>query len=57
MTVQYYSINGGGFCKAEVPKDLKKDLKTKWFLHQKELKKSGIKTFQDYVKTVYSFNA
>lgn len=57
MTVEYYSLNGGGICKAEVPPDLEQKLKTKWFIHQKQLKKSGIKTFEEYVQTVYSFNA
>lgn len=56
MTIRYYSINGGGIVKATVPKEVEKELKTKWFLHQKKLQKAGIKDFQQYVETVYSIN-
>lgn len=56
MTIRYYSINGGGIVKAIVPKEVEKELKTKWFLHQKELQKAGIKSLKDYIETVYSMN-
>ena len=56
MKITYYSLNSGGICKAEVPTELEQKLKTKWFLHQQQFKKLGIKTFEEYVKTVYSFN-
>ena len=56
MKIRYYSINGGGIVNATVPKEVEKELKAKWFLHQKELKKAGIKDFKHYVETVYSMN-
>lgn len=56
MTIKYYSLNGGGLMKAKVPSEFKKELKSDWTSHQEQLKKSGIKTFEDYVKTVYSWN-
>lgn len=56
MKIRYYSINGGGIVNATVPKEVEKELKAKWFLHQKKLKKAGIKDFKQYVETVYSMN-
>ena len=43
MKIRYYSINGGGIVNATVPKEVEKELKAKWFLHKRNLKKQALK--------------
>lgn len=57
MTVEYFSLNAGAIAKAIVPQDLIDDLQNTYSANKSQLEKMGIKTFEDYVKTVYSFNA
>lgn len=57
MTVEYYSLNAGTIAKATVPQDLIDDLQNIYSANKSQLEKMGIKNFEDYVKTVYSFNA
>lgn len=57
MTVKYHSFNANGIVTVTIPKDLRDELKIKWFLHKDTLKKSGIKSFKDYVATVMMFNS
>lgn len=56
MNIKYYSYCSGGICTAVVPEDLKQELLEKWNNNQKKLKKMGIKSFEEYVITVYSMN-
>ena len=57
MTVKYHSFNANGIVTATVPKELRDELKIKWFMHKNSLKKSGIKSFKEYVITVMMFNS
>lgn len=57
MTVKYHSFNANGIVTATIPKELKAKLKIKWFMHKDLLKKSGIKSFEDYVATVMMYNS
>lgn len=56
MNIRYYSYCSGGICTATVPEDLEQELLEKWNNNQKKLKKMGIKSFEEYVITVYSMN-
>ena len=57
MTVKYHSFNANGVVTVTIPKELRDELKIKWFMHKDLLKKSGIKSFKDYVATVMMFNS
>ena len=57
MTIEYFSLNAGTIAIATVPQDLIDDLQAIYSANKSQLKKMKIKTFKDYVKTIYSFNA
>lgn len=57
MKIKYHSFNANGIVTVTVPKDLKDELKERWRDHKDLLKKSGIKSFKDYVSVVFMFNS
>lgn len=57
MKVKYHSFNANGIVTATVPKEFKNELKERWNTHKDLLKKSGIKSFRDYVSAVFMFNS
>ena len=57
MKVKYHSFNANGIVTVKVPKEFKDELKDRWHNHKDLLKKSGIKSFKDYVSVVFMFNS
>lgn len=57
MKIKYHSFNANGIVTATVPKEFENELKERWRNYKGLLKKSGIKSFKDYVSTVFMFNS
>lgn len=57
MKIKYHSFNANGIVTVTVPKDIKDELKERWRNNKNLLKKSGIKSFKDYVSVVFMFNS
>ena len=56
MTVEYFSLNAGAIATITVPQDLVDELQVVYSANKSQFDKMGIKTFEDYVRTVLSFN-
>lgn len=55
-TFKYYSYRDGAVCEYKMPSDEYEELAKKYHEHEDLMKRQGIKSVEEYIKTVLALN-